>query len=128
MTTEIIIMWAAVTLYAVSGVGLIVSYVFKKPTLVTVALVAVAAGVAVHATAIGIPATVVRINGSKVRKESEALDQRDYPDLVHQQLAELAKRVCAMEVAEEKRQLAAQQAAQNADGKAAGAAQEPKQE
>ena len=54
MTTEIIIMWAAVTLYAASGVGLIVSYVFKKPKLVTVALVAVAAGVAVHATAIGI--------------------------------------------------------------------------
>lgn len=81
-----------------------------------------------NATAIGIPATVVRINGSKVRKESEALDQRDYPDLVHQQLAELAKRVCAMEVAEEKRQLAAQQAAKDADGKAAGAAQESKQE
>ena len=56
-----------------------------------------------NATAIGIPATVVRINGNKVCAESEALDQRDYPDIVHQQLADLAKRVCAMEVAEAKK-------------------------
>ncbi len=55
-----------------------------------------------NATAIGIPATVVRINGSKVQNESEALNQRDYPDLVHQQLADLAKRVCAMEIEQSK--------------------------
>ncbi|MEG2699461.1 MAG: serine O-acetyltransferase, partial [Ruthenibacterium sp.] len=53
-----------------------------------------------NATAIGIPAGIVRINGSKVgQPASEALDQRDYPDVVHQQLAQLAKRVCAIEVA-----------------------------
>lgn len=59
-----------------------------------------------NATAIGIPACVVRMNGSKVQHASEDLDQRDYPDVVHQQLADLGKRVCAMEVAarqEEKR-------------------------
>lgn len=55
-----------------------------------------------NATAIGIPATVVRINGNKVQNESEALNQRDYPDLVHQQLADLAKRVCAMEIEQSK--------------------------
>lgn len=50
------------------------------------------------ATVIGIPASVVRINGSKVRHASEDLDQRDYPDIVHQQLTDLSKRVCAMEL------------------------------
>lgn len=53
-----------------------------------------------NATAVGIPAVIVRINGNKVQRESEALNQRDYPDLVHQQLADLAKRVCAMELAQ----------------------------
>ena len=55
-----------------------------------------------NATAVGIPASIVRINGSKVQTESEALNQRDYPDLVHQQLADLAKRVCTMEIAQNK--------------------------
>lgn len=50
-----------------------------------------------NATAIGIPAQVVRINGSKVEHASEALNQRDYPDVVHQQLAELEKRLRAVE-------------------------------
>lgn len=55
-----------------------------------------------NATAIGIPASIVRINGQKVcAHASEDLDQRDYPDIVHQQLANLAKRVCAMEVENE---------------------------
>lgn len=55
-----------------------------------------------NATAVGIPASVVRINGNKVQTESEALNQRDYPDLVHQQLADLGKRVCAIEVSQQK--------------------------
>lgn len=50
-----------------------------------------------NATAIGIPAQVVRINGSKVEHASEALNQRDYPNVVHQQLAELEKRLRAVE-------------------------------
>ncbi len=54
-----------------------------------------------NATAIGIPAGIVRINGQKVVHASEDLDQRDYPDIVHQQLASLAKRVCAMEIENE---------------------------
>ncbi|MGB4582258.1 MAG: cytochrome c biogenesis protein CcsA [Coriobacteriia bacterium] len=54
MNTEIIVMWAAVTLYALSAVGLIVGYVFRKPTLVTASLFVVAAGLAVHAGAIGV--------------------------------------------------------------------------
>jgi serine O-acetyltransferase len=55
-----------------------------------------------NATAIGIPASIVRINGQKVcAHASEDLDQRDYPDIVHQQLANLAKRVCAMEIENE---------------------------
>ena len=57
-----------------------------------------------NATAIGIPAGIVRINGSKVQHASEELDQRDYPDVVHQQLAQLAKRVCAMEIAAQREQ------------------------
>ena len=36
-----------------------------------------------NATAIGIPACVVRVNGSKVARSSEELNQRDYPDVVH---------------------------------------------
>ena len=35
-----------------------------------------------NATAIGIPACVVRVNGSKVARSSEELNQRDYPDMV----------------------------------------------
>lgn len=56
------------------------------------------------ATAIGIPAAIVRINGSKVRAASEELDQRDYPNLVHQQLAQMGKRVCALETAAQEAQ------------------------
>lgn len=54
MTTEIVIMWATVTLYALSAVGLIVGYVFGRPKLVTGSLFVVGAGLAVHAVAIGI--------------------------------------------------------------------------
>ncbi len=49
------------------------------------------------ATVIGIPATVVRINGSKVISASDELDQRDYPDIVHQQIGRIEKRLCELE-------------------------------
>lgn len=35
-----------------------------------------------NATAIGIPARVVRVNGKRIQHESELLEQRDYPDVV----------------------------------------------
>ena len=50
-----------------------------------------------NATAIGIPARVVRINGSKVLHESEVLNQRDYPDVVHHALRDLSLRVAKLE-------------------------------
>ncbi len=50
-----------------------------------------------NATVIGIPATIVRVNGSKVIKASEELDQRDYPDIIHQKLAELEKKLSDIE-------------------------------
>ena len=50
-----------------------------------------------NATAIGIPASVVRINGNKVVHESEVLNQRDYPDVVHAELAALKKRLEKLE-------------------------------
>ena len=50
-----------------------------------------------NATAIGIPASVVRINGNKVVHESEVLNQRDYPDVVHAELAALKKRLDDLE-------------------------------
>ena len=50
-----------------------------------------------NATAIGIPARVVRINGSKVLHESEVLNQRDYPDAVHDALRDLSLRVAKLE-------------------------------
>ncbi|MBC2870349.1 serine O-acetyltransferase [Acetanaerobacterium sp. MSJ-12] len=50
------------------------------------------------ATAIGIPAAVVRQNGRRVGPPaSEALNQRDYPDLLHNQLAHLARRLDRLE-------------------------------
>lgn len=50
-----------------------------------------------NATAIGIPASVVRINGNKVVHESEVLNQRDYPDVVHAELAALKQRLDTLE-------------------------------
>lgn len=50
-----------------------------------------------NATAIGIPASVVRINGNKVVHESEVLNQRDYLDVVHAELAALKKRLEKLE-------------------------------
>ncbi len=45
-----------------------------------------------NATIIGIPACVVRIGGEKIATEqAECLDQRDYPDVVHQKIAYLEK-------------------------------------
>lgn len=54
MATEVIVMWAAITLYALAAVLIIAGFVFQKPKLVSAALVAVAAGLVVHATGIGI--------------------------------------------------------------------------
>ncbi len=50
-----------------------------------------------NSTVIGIPAAIVRINGNKVDKASEELDQRDYPDIIHQKLAELEKKLSNIE-------------------------------
>ena len=41
--------------------------------------------------------SVVRINGNKVVHESEVLNQRDYPDVVHAELAALKQRLDALE-------------------------------
>lgn len=50
------------------------------------------------ATAIGIPAAMVRQNGRRVGPPaSETLNQRDYPDLLHNQLAHLARRLDRLE-------------------------------
>ena len=57
----------------------------------------VLANIPANATAIGIPASVVRINGNKVVHESEVLNQRDYPDVVHAELAALKKRLEKLE-------------------------------
>ena len=51
------------------------------------------------ATAIGIPACVVRVNGSKVARSSEELNQRDYPDMVHADIKALQQRIAALECA-----------------------------
>ena len=52
-----------------------------------------------NATAIGIPACVVRVNGSKVARSSEELNQRDYPDVVHADIKALQQRIAALECA-----------------------------
>ena len=39
----------------------------------------------------------MRINGSKVLHESEVLNQRDYPDVVHDALRDLSLRVAKLE-------------------------------
>lgn len=48
-----------------------------------------------NATAIGIPARIVKVNGTRLA--SEDLNQRDYPDLVYQRLQELEARLCQLE-------------------------------
>lgn len=48
-----------------------------------------------NATAIGIPARVVKVNGTKLA--SEDLNQRDYPDLVYQRIHELEQRLNILE-------------------------------
>lgn len=50
-------------------------------------------------SAIGIPACVVRVNGSKVARSSEELNQRDYPDVVHADIKALQQRIAALECA-----------------------------
>ncbi|MCX8007697.1 MAG: cytochrome c biogenesis protein CcsA, partial [Coriobacteriia bacterium] len=53
MTTEILIMWSAVTLYAVSAVLAVVGLVFRKPGIERVSVAVASAGLAVHAFGIG---------------------------------------------------------------------------
>jgi cytochrome c-type biogenesis protein CcsB len=53
MTTEIIIMWVAVTAYAVSAVSAIVGFVFRKPAFERAATFIALAGLLVHAAGIG---------------------------------------------------------------------------
>jgi cytochrome c-type biogenesis protein CcsB len=53
MTAEIIIMWAAVTVYAVSAASAIVGFVFRKPALERIATLVAVVGLAVHAAGIG---------------------------------------------------------------------------
>ena len=52
-----------------------------------------------NATAIGIPARVVKVNGTKLHA-SEDLEQRDYPDIVYQRLCELETRLHHLELEE----------------------------
>lgn len=49
-----------------------------------------------NATAIGIPARVVKVNGTKLA--SEDLNQRDYPDIVYQRMLELETRLHKLEL------------------------------
>lgn len=49
-----------------------------------------------NATAIGIPARVVRVNGTKV-SASDALNQRDYPDLAAARIRDIEARLSALE-------------------------------
>lgn len=50
-----------------------------------------------NATAIGIPARVVRINGQRIQHESELLEQRDYPDVVRTDIETLQSHVERLE-------------------------------
>lgn len=50
-----------------------------------------------NATAVGVPARIVRINGQKVSRSSKDLDQVHVPNPVEQELQNLAKRVCHLE-------------------------------
>ena len=49
-----------------------------------------------NCTVAGVPAVVVRRDGARVRP-SDDLDQRDIPDVLHEQLRKLEKRVAALE-------------------------------
>lgn len=50
-----------------------------------------------NATAIGIPARVVRVNGKRIQHESELLEQRDYPDVVRSDIEALQSHVERLE-------------------------------
>ncbi len=50
-----------------------------------------------NATAIGIPARVVRVNGKRIQHESELLEQRDYPDVVRSDIETLQSHVERLE-------------------------------
>ncbi len=46
-----------------------------------------------NSTVIGIPAQVVRINGTKVEAPSEELNQRDYPNVLKDEIDEIMRRL-----------------------------------
>ncbi len=50
------------------------------------------------ATAVGIPARVVRLGAQRVREESEELDQIHIPNPVEQEIMNLGRRVCMLEM------------------------------
>lgn len=50
-----------------------------------------------EATAVGVPARVVRIGGEKVVHPCEAVDQVHLPDPMEKELVELSRRICALE-------------------------------
>lgn len=50
-----------------------------------------------NATAIGIPARIVKVNGTKLRA-SEDLNQRDYPDIVNQHIRDIEARLRELEL------------------------------
>ncbi|MEG0180176.1 MAG: serine O-acetyltransferase EpsC [Oscillospiraceae bacterium] len=50
-----------------------------------------------NATAIGIPARIVKVNGTKLRA-SEDLNQRDYPDIVNQRIRDIEARLRELEL------------------------------
>ena len=50
-----------------------------------------------NATAVGVPAKIVRINGQKVQNANKELDQVHLPNPVEQEIQDLVKRICALE-------------------------------
>ncbi len=50
-----------------------------------------------NSTVIGIPAQVVRINGNKVTPASDELDQRDYPNIIKDEIENILKRISDIE-------------------------------
>ena len=51
-----------------------------------------------HATAVGIPARVVRLGSHRIAEESQDLDQIHIPNPVEQEIMSLSKRVCMLEM------------------------------
>ena len=51
-----------------------------------------------NATAVGIPARVVRLGAERVREDAEELDQIHIPNPVEQEIMNLGRRVCMLEM------------------------------